>query len=87
MEEMKCLLTSTIKRQFEWLNAIGMICNLFKTEIVGFCKDKLSLSFNNTVIELKDQVKVLGVVMDKSLSWEPHITIIISSSVGRNFSL
>jgi len=65
-----------ISTHIESLEAIGMKVNEDKTELILFGKDQPELLVNvkGTAIESKDQIKALGIIIDKEISWRPHVT-------------
>jgi len=58
------------------LLSLGMIVNTKKTEVVLFNKrpqEAITINCHGEMLRTKDQMKVLGVLFEKTLSWEPHI--------------
>lgn len=68
-------LANKMIEHFNWLKNMGMKCNMGKTELLVFDNHSLKINIdNNTEIKSKDSMKVLGVEIDSSMSWEPYIT-------------
>jgi len=57
------------------LERIGMKVNEEKTEIMLFGKTspRVLVNVKGTAVESKDHMKALGIVIDKGLTWGPHI--------------
>jgi len=60
----------------EALEEIGMKVNEEKTEIVLFGKkpQNITLNVKGTAVESKEAIKALGIVIDKGLTWNHHVT-------------
>jgi len=80
-------LKDTIARHFDWLGSIGMTCNLEKTELISFCKEDIRIQIGDVNINSSETMKVLGVIMDRKLSWEGHVEKIISGCKKITFAL
>jgi len=67
---------SCISTHIESLEAIGMKVNESKTEIIIFGKKipSTKIKVKGVDVETKDNIKALGVLIDKELSWKPHIS-------------
>jgi len=50
-----------------------MICNSAKTELIVFGVNKIEVAINNVRIQSKDNMKVLGFLLENKLSWEFQI--------------
>ena len=70
--------------------------NIDKTDYIIFhpynnpMKDHITININNKVIDQKEYIKYLGVLMDSTLSWKFHISNIsekISISIGIMYKL
>lgn len=61
----------------EWGRNRGLEFNPQKTEVVMFSRRNknppFKLEIDGAEIEYSDTVKYLGLVLDKKLSWQPHI--------------
>jgi len=62
-------------KHIEWLSKIGMICNAAKTEFIafGYSGEPLFLPVGESMIESKENIKVLGTTFSSNLSWSPHV--------------
>jgi len=60
-----------------YLNSIGMVTNVSKTELIMFARkpiiDPVSITVNGTDIKAKPAMKILGVLFDANLGWTSHI--------------
>ena len=74
----KCI-NIDLKRLFKWLCANKISLNVSKTEVVLFRGNhkninyNIGLKLNGKKLTLSESVKYLGVILDQSLSWNPHI--------------
>jgi len=66
-EIVSTLLNITLKSHFEWLKEIGMHCNQSKTEFMIFGDEKFNIEVSGVKILPKDQMKVLGTIIDNKL--------------------
>jgi hypothetical protein len=80
-----------LKNVSQWLNANRLALNIEKTNFVVFHSPKkkphkvLSICIDNQSIREATSVKYLGVLIDSTLSWRPHISELskkIAKSVG-----
>ena len=67
-----------VKDLEKYYNTWKIKINVAKTELIIFTrntrKQKLSeIKMNDTIVEMKDQVKYLGVILDKKLSYTAHL--------------
>ena len=74
-----------------WLNTNKLSLNISKSNFVIFhppqkkVNDPIKLYVNNTLLEEKNHVKYLGIMMDNNLNWKSHATYIakkIKRSIG-----
>ena len=74
-----------------WLNTNKLSLNISKSNFVIFhppqkkANDPIKLYVNNTLLEEKNHVKYLGIMMDNNLNWKSHATYIakkIKRSIG-----
>lgn len=82
LEAAKMKLARVSKKHGEYLRSIGLVVNESKTEAVVFTKKKsdritTEVDICGTIIKTTDQMKVLGVIFDSSLTWGPHIRSIL----------
>jgi len=65
-----------LSAHIEALEEIGMKVNEEKTEIVLFGKkpQNITLNVKGTAVESKEAIKALGIVIDKGLTWNHHVT-------------
>jgi len=78
---------NTMTSHFEWLKSIGMICNQSKTELMFFNNNDISVKVESEEIRSKKCIKVLGILVDMNLKWEPQLSRIISTSRSISFGL
>ena len=63
-----------------WLNTNKLSLNISKSNFVLFhppqkkVNDAIKLYVNNTLLEEKNHVKYLGIMMDSNLNWKSHAT-------------
>ena len=81
--------TSQVLRQLsEWGRSVGLTFNPQKTEAIlfytGYKKAKTlpQLKMDGQLIQHKDEVKYLGVMLDSKLTWKTHINKKIASAKG-----
>ena len=73
-------LSRELRNVFDWLCANRLSLNAKKTELVLFkprakkTEIRLTANFGGKRIFLSDRVNYLGVLIDSSLTWTPHIT-------------
>ena len=71
-------LQTSIDAIYKWADKNGFTFSTSKTTAVRFTRCTklepiLPLKLNGTIIPFQDQVKFLGVIFDKKLTWGPHI--------------
>lgn len=77
------LVNLDLKRIFEWCLNNGLILNEKKTQVINFTSSIPSSNFNNLFwlndhsLILSELVTSLGFVIDRKLSWEHHVNLII----------
>ena len=79
-----------IHKVFQWLNSNKLTLNIAKSKfmIISNSKSKperFQISLNDSQLEECDKYKYLGVIIDKNLSWKPHVEYIsgkISKACG-----
>lgn len=75
------LLQNTIKKLEDWARAVGLKFSPEKSEVVHFwrnirggaARDYPTLRLYNKEIPTKETTKFLGIVLDRALTFEPHI--------------
>lgn len=87
IEILKARMSLAFGDHIEWLEQIGMKCNRSKTELIVFGSPKIDIELAGERIESKDEIKVLGVLLDSGLRWESHVNKIISKCKSTTFSL
>jgi len=71
----------TIKKHVQWLRVNGMVCNVSKTEVLYFEKDRtIDLDIDGIKIRSTPTMKVLGLQFDTGLTWEPQVMQSISKT-------
>jgi len=75
-------ISTKILDHLKWLRKSGMLVNDSKTEIMVVHKSdklKITLQIGETLIESKNNMKVLGILFNQNLSWTEHVTQNINS--------
>ena len=61
----------------DWFSVNKLSLNYKKTELLVVSKRKqaqqINLHINGNLIQQKNQIKYLGVIIDNKLNWKPHI--------------
>lgn len=71
----------TIKKNVQWLKVNGMVCNVSKTEVLYFEKEKtIVLDIDNIKISSTSIMKVLGLQFDSMMSWETQVSNTIAKT-------
>jgi len=74
LEEVKRDLSMTMITPIRELEAIGMVVNATKTEVVILGnEDTVILVIGQDKIQSMKEMKALGVILDNKLSWMPHV--------------
>ena len=71
-----------------WSSSSNLVFNEKKTKSMYFCsnhiqrthnftKEQFQISCEGKIIEQVDEMKVLGIIFDKQLTWKPHISKVI----------
>ena len=70
-----------------WLHSNKLFLNYSKTNYLIFTKKKTKLKFNisinNHILKQQESIKYLGITIDQSLTWKPHIRK-LQSTLSRN---
>jgi len=77
-EMLEAMLKLTLKDHFSWLRSIGMVCNMSKTELMVFGVDDLSVEIDGEKITSKENMKILGIIVDNKLTWNAHVNRLVS---------
>ena len=95
LDDTEKTLNEELNKLFLWLNVNRLSLNIDKTNYIIFhhnkpMKDHITIKINNKVIDQKEFIKYLGVLMDSTLSWKFYISNIsekISISIGIMYKL
>jgi len=80
-------LRMTLEKHFSWLGEMGMKCNMTKTELIIFDSDELEIDIRGTTVKSSESMKMLGMIVDKRLTWEMHMHKTIAKIRSIIFSL
>ena len=72
-----------IHKHVDWLQSIGMVVNIAKTEAVVFARnpiDPVELDVNGTKFKTSLSMKILGVVFDSRMKWDNHVDKILGQA-------
>jgi Reverse transcriptase (RNA-dependent DNA polymerase) len=88
-EELVSKGNTMLKSHVEWLNSVGMVVNVSKTEAVVFCKRDVSITLevNGISFNTTSHMKVLGVLFDSRLNWSKHTDNVITKAKKSLFGL
>ena len=79
------LMQNALTRIWDWCVSSGLSINPSKTVIVPFTKRKkvaiAAPSLNGTTLELKTEVKYLGIILDQKLTWKPQLERILKKAL------
>ena len=96
LKDIEKTINEELNKLFIWLNVNRLSLNIDKTKCIIFhpynkpMKDHITIKINNKVIDQKEYIKYLGVLMDSTLSWKFHISNIskkILRSIGIMYKL
>lgn len=76
IEEVKSNITNTMTLHDDYLNRIGMVTNVNKTELIYFArktKIKDPITVKNAEIHPVEHMKVLGVLFSSDLTWDKQV--------------
>lgn len=75
-------LNSALSYLKDWLDAHGFSLSVSKSNVSVFTRKRvvpdIEIIFDNQLIPVSNQVKFLGVILDKSLSGKPHLKYVIN---------
>jgi hypothetical protein len=82
IEELKTKTSEISQRHVDYLEALGMVVNKSKTEVVIFDKDPIitEITFAGTEVKSVSQMKALGVILAHNLKWDQHLNTILPKS-------
>jgi len=90
VEDLQEELQNTVTKHLDYLNVMGMVSNLSKTEAVLFDrgrKQELEIEIGGEVFRTAKEMKVLGVTLDDKISWSSHISKVVSKAKNLNSAL
>lgn len=71
---------NALKLTWEWCENEGLSINPNKTTIIPFTKRRTvtipTLHIKDTEVQFEQEVKYLGIMLDRTLSWNPHLNMI-----------
>lgn len=85
-------ITVSINKVAECLCEIGLKLNSEKTKIIQFRPHQrsvlpLNITFEQNKIELVDTFRLLGITMDSTLSWKPHVGAVVGKLSSFTYAL
>ncbi|RVE46275.1 hypothetical protein evm_009099 [Chilo suppressalis] len=85
-------ITSSINKIAKHLWEIGLELNLEKTKIMQFRPHQrsvlpLNVTFEHNEIEVVDTFVTLGITMDSTLSWKPHVSTVVNKLSSFTYAL
>ena len=95
IQDLFATMNEELKHITKWFNANKLSLNTGKTKYTFFHKSKKRydiplrlplLKINGYVIERQSSIKFLGVLLDETLSWKDHISI-IETKIAKNIGL
>ena len=89
LPELKNKLNSLLSIVTRWFHANRLSLNVAKTYYQIFSRkqiDGLDVKLNDTVIDRKESVRYLGIIVDENLKWQSHINN-ISAIISRNLGV
>ena len=85
IEERANLALITIK---SWLSKVKLVINKEKTEGLVLtrrrCFEKPRIYIDDHEIEIKNEIKYLGVILDTKLKWNKHIDFVVDKAIKRS---
>jgi len=84
-EEAQCIVNETVVKHIKYLTQKGMVVNHSKTEVIYFSTypdRKAEIKVGNDTVESQDHIKALGVVIDKNLNWNQHVTNLVNKIIS-----
>ena len=79
------LMSSALKKVEQWCIKVGLTINPTKAELIIFTRKRrlgnvVTPTLFGKELTMSDQVKYLGVILDKKLNWTPHLNKVIKRS-------
>jgi len=72
----------------KWLQEVGMVCNLDKTEIMIMNEPtQVPIQVGSRIVNTRSDMKVLGVQFDSKLDWTKQVSATVSKTNGMYFGL
>ena len=96
LNDLERTVNKELNKLYLWLNLNRLSLNIDKTNFIIFhpynkpLKQQVTIKINNTAINEKEYIKYLGVLVDSSLNWKHHISILakkISRAIGIMYKL
>lgn len=90
IEELNINLHETISNHLEYLDKMGMITNLSKSEATIFSRhpqDQMTINISGDTFMTKQEIKVLGVIVDSRLTWSSQVACAVSKGRKLNSAL
>src|SRR5260221_13349112 len=88
LKEIVDTINHELRSVVQWLNSNLLSLNLTKTAYMVFVKKKtepVTILMQDTILEQVTETKFLGILINKGLSWSPHIMLVcnkISKNIG-----
>jgi hypothetical protein len=75
LQLLESVVVKTFKKHVKWLRDLGMLVNEAKTELMFFGEETLTVQVDEqTTLKSEATMSVLGIVFDRKLSWESHLS-------------
>jgi len=86
-ENVSAIASQNTKKAMEWLKKSGMVLNSSKTEAAYFSSKELSnppeIKIDGNSIKTKPNIKVLGLIFDRKMSWDTHVEKLLKEANSR----
>jgi hypothetical protein len=80
---LKEIAVNMMKKTTSWFERNRLVLNAKKTELLNIGpKNDILVSVLGEIIQAKEEVKYLGVVIDKKLSWSSHVKKVLTKANG-----
>jgi len=87
VDNMNEALRGALQNHFNWLESVGMVCNMRRTELITFGCGETTIETNGTIITSKDHIKASWGIIDKKLNWNIEIGKITAKCRSFEFSI